>query len=67
MANVNLQHVTKFSLKLCPTAHFFYPKVSTFTLLFSIALLWTVFLSTFSILRNSELESDVGHLLQMSL
>ena len=52
-ANVNLHHVTKFSLNSCFTAHYFYPKISSSTLALSITIFWAVFNRSFSILRNS--------------
>ena len=56
-----LYHLTKFFLNLCFTVHYFYPKISSFTLVFSITLVLDCFSCTFSILRNNQLESDVCH------
>ena len=58
-ANVNLYHLTKFFLNLCFTVHYFYPKISSFTLVFSITLVLDCFSRTFSISRNFPPESDV--------
>ena len=50
--NVNLYHVAKFSLGLSFTVHYVFTKISNFTPLSPIR---TVL---FSILRNSQLETD---------
>ena len=56
---MNLYHVTNFSLNLRFTLHFLYLKISCFTLVLSITIVWTVFSRTFSILSNSQLEFDI--------
>ena len=60
MANVNLYHVTIFSLYLSFTVYYFYSKMRSFKPFLSISeLFWTVSIRSFPILRNSQLESDV--------
>ena len=55
--------VTKFSLNLCFTVHYFYPKISSFKLVLCLTVVLDFFkLSTFSTLRISQLESDVCRL-----
>ena len=55
---MNLFHMTKFSINLCFTVHFFYPKTNSFTLVLSITVVLKCFSCTFSILRNTQLESE---------
>ena len=50
MAKVNLYHVNKFSPKLSFAVHYFYRKICSFTLVYPLALSWTVFICLFSIL-----------------
>ena len=58
-AKVNMYHVTKCSLSLCFTVHYFYPKISSFRLARSITIFLDCLSCTYSILRNSQLASDV--------
>ena len=59
-AKVNMYHVTKCSLSLCFTVHYFYPKISSFRLAWSIAIVLDCLSCSYSILRNSKLASDVS-------
>ena len=57
---MNVYHVTKFSLHLSFTVRYFYSKISCFTLFLSVRTVLSCFhLFFFSILRNSQLESDI--------
>ena len=61
-ANVNFYHMTKFSLYLLVTGYYFYSKISGFTLFLSTRTVLNCFHPFFfSILRNSQLESDNCH------
>ena len=63
MANANLYHVIKFPLYLSFTVHYFHKKISSFTRFFIHKNCFELFFScSFSILRNSQLESDVCRL-----
>ena len=57
---VNMYHVTKCSLSLCFTVHYFYPQISSFRLAWSIAIVLDCLSCSYSILRNSKLASDVS-------
>ena len=60
--NVNLYHVTTFTLYLLLTAHYQYTEISCFTPVLSMKIALAAFVSSFSILRNSQLRSDVCRL-----
>ena len=49
-ASVNLYDIKTFSLNLCYTAHYFYPKISSFTLVLSKKVVLDCFKCTFSII-----------------
>ena len=60
-ANVNFYHMTKFSLYLLVTGHYFSSKISGFTLFLSIRTVLSCFHPFFSVVRNSQHESDNCH------
>ena len=65
--NANLYQVTKFSFYLSFTVHYFNTQISSFTQFFIHKNCFELFLSAHSsILRNSQLESDVCCLLKLS-
>ena len=59
MAKANLYHVTKFPIYLSFTVHHFYLLISRFAQFLSIRIVLSCFIRSYSILRNSQLESDV--------
>ena len=58
--NVNLYHVTKFSLYLSFTVHYNYTKIGRFPPILSIRIVLAVFVCSFLILKISQLESHVA-------
>ena len=54
-ANVNMYHVTKFSLYFSFTVHYIITNISSFTLVLSEKLFRTVFICSVSILRMFQL------------
>ena len=56
---MNLYDVTKFSPYVLFTRYCFYTNISTFMPLLAIGIVRDCFICLFSILRNSQLESDV--------
>ena len=55
MANVIFFQVTKFCLYFSFTVHYFFSKISSFTLVLSIRTVLDSFVCSFSVLRNSQL------------
>ena len=41
--DANVDHVTKFSLNSCFTVHYFYPQISSFTLVLSVTIVLDCF------------------------